>query len=120
MSVSSRKCGFEVPAHLDSCPRDGTPVLIAQTVSDALIGTKLGDYVITSKIGGGGMGIVYEALQPVIHNRVAIKVIRPDVARDEKEIQRFLEEARTSTSIRHRGIVDVSISASCPTGARTW
>ena len=91
-------------------------MLNAQTVADALIGTKLGDYVITSKIGGGGMGIVYEALQPVIHKRVAIKVIRPDIAREEKEIQRFLEEARASTSIRHRGIVDVFNFGQLPDG----
>lgn len=91
-------------------------MLTAQTVSDALLGAKLGDYVITSKIGGGGMGIVYEALQPVIHKRVAIKVIRPDVARDEKGIERFLEEARTSTSIRHRGIVDIFNFGQLPDG----
>ena len=88
----------------------------AQTVADALIGPKLGDYVIISKIGGGGMGIVYEALQPVIHKRVAIKVIRPDIAREEKEIQRVLEEARASTSIRHRGIVDVFNFGQLPDG----
>jgi serine/threonine-protein kinase len=62
------------------------------------------------------MGIVYEALQPVIEKRVAIKVIRPDAARDEKGIQRFLEEARTSTSIRHRAIVDVFNFGQLPDG----
>jgi len=107
MSESCPTCGLEVPEGLELCPRDGTPLLAGQSAADPLIGTKLGDYVITSRIGGGGMGIVYEALQPVINKRVAIKVIRPDVGRDEKSIQRFLEEARTSTAIGHRGIVDV-------------
>jgi len=91
-------------------------VLAGQSATDPLIGTKLGDYVVTSRIGGGGMGIVYEALQPVINKRVAVKVIRPDVGRDEKSIQRFLEEARTSTSIRHRGIVDVFNFGQLPDG----
>jgi serine/threonine protein kinase len=43
-------------------------------------------------------------------------VIRPDIAREEKEIQRFLEEARASTSIRHRGIVDVFNFGQLPDG----
>ena len=116
MSESCLTCGLEVPDGLDLCPRDGTPVLAGQSAADPLIGTKLGDYVITSRIGGGGMGIVYEALQPVINKRVAVKVIRPDVGRDEKSIQRFLEEARTSTSIRHRGIVDVFNFGQLPDG----
>ena len=116
MSESCLTCGLEVPEGLELCPRDGTPVLAGQSAADPLIGTKLGDYVITSRIGSGGMGIVYEALQPVINKRVAVKVIRPDVGREEKSIQRFLEEARTSTSIRHRGIVDVFNFGQLPDG----
>ncbi len=114
--MSCPTCGLEVPEELELCPRDGSPVLASQSAPDALIGVKLGDYVITSRIGGGGMGIVYDALQPVINKRVAVKVIRPDVGRDEKGIQRFLEEARTSTSIRHRGIVDVFNFGQLPDG----
>lgn len=116
MSVSCPTCGLEVPDGLDLCPRDATPILANQAAADPLIGAKLGDYVITSRLGGGGMGIVYEALQPVINKRVAIKVIRPEVGRDEKGVQRFLEEARTSTSIRHRGIVDVFNFGQLPDG----
>src|SRR5215472_14856250 len=116
MTVTCLTCGLEVPEGLDLCPRDGTPVLAGQSAADPLIGAKLGDYVITCRIGGGGMGIVYEAIQPVINKRVAVKVIRPDVGRDEKGVQRFLEEARTSTSIRHRGIVDVFNFGQLPDG----
>lgn len=77
------------------------------TQKDALIGAKVGEYVIQRRIGSGGMGIVYEAVQPFIQRSVAIKVIRPNVARTAQELQNLLTEARAANAIRHRGIIDI-------------
>ncbi|MBK7863833.1 MAG: protein kinase [Archangiaceae bacterium] len=85
---------------------------------DALIGTKLGEYVVEERVGIGGMGIVYRAVQPLIGNSVAIKVLRPDVIADENDLQRFLGEARTVNSIRHRSIISIFGAADTPDGRK--
>ncbi|HZA13098.1 MAG TPA: serine/threonine-protein kinase, partial [Myxococcaceae bacterium] len=74
---------------------------------DSLLGRQLGDYVIRERLGQGGMGIVYAGEQPVIGKRVAIKVLRPEIARDPEQVQRLLAEARAVNAIRHRGIIDI-------------
>ena len=56
-------------------------VNIRSYVSDSnpttdLTGTKIGEYEIVSRLGVGGMGIVYEGRQPLIGKRVAVKVLR--------------------------------------------
>lgn len=74
---------------------------------DALIGRKLQEYVIESRLGVGGMGVVYKAVQPMIGKHVAIKVLRPDVVQDPRDMDRLLEEARVVSSIKHRGIINI-------------
>ncbi len=53
-------------------------------------GTTLGPYTITAKIGEGGMGVVYTAQDPRLKRQVAIKLLTPDLTRDETAKQRFL------------------------------
>jgi tRNA A-37 threonylcarbamoyl transferase component Bud32 len=76
-------------------------------VSDPLVGTKLGDYLITGMIGSGAMGIVYRGVQPVIEKPVAVKVLRRHLAGDTDAARRLLQEARAVAAIRHRGIVEI-------------
>lgn len=71
------------------------------------VGTMVGEYQIVEKIGDGGMGEVYLAVHPVIGKRVAIKILRPEVARDEDLVNRFVTEARSVNSIEHQNIIDV-------------
>lgn len=79
----------------------------ATVVADPVLGQQLGDFIIRERLGQGGMGIVYAGEQPIIGKRVAIKVLRPEIARDPEQIQRLLSEARAVNSIRHRGIIDI-------------
>jgi len=72
-----------------------------------LIGQKLQEYVIEKRIGSGGMGFVYRAVQPMIGKHVAIKVLRGDVVTDPRDIERLLDEARVVNSIKHRGIINI-------------
>jgi eukaryotic-like serine/threonine-protein kinase len=74
---------------------------------DPLIGAVVGDYVVKRRLGQGGIGLVYAGEHPLIGRRVAIKVLRPQYARDPQQIERLLAEARASSLIRHRGVVDI-------------
>jgi eukaryotic-like serine/threonine-protein kinase len=76
-------------------------------VKDSLIGRKLQEYVLESRLGVGGMGVVYKAVQPMIGKYVAIKVLRPDVVQDPRDMDRLLEEARVVSSIKNRGIINI-------------
>lgn len=74
---------------------------------DPLIGTQISEYVIQERIGTGGMGIVYRAVQPLIGKQVAIKVMRAQFAQAHQLVQRLLVEARVVNAIPHRGIIDI-------------
>jgi len=65
-------------------------------------------YTIVRQIGGGGMGIVYEAEHMALDVRVAIKVLHPTEADDPNMLARFKSEARSAAGIRHRNVVDVT------------
>lgn len=63
--------------------------------------------MLESRLGVGGMGVVYKAVQPMIGKHVAIKVLRPDVVPDPRDLDRLLEEARVVAAIKHRGIINI-------------
>lgn len=75
--------------------------------TDLLIGMTLGEYVVKRRLGTGGMGLVYEAEQPMIGRRVAIKVLKPELTSNPDQTRTLLAEARASNAIRHRGIIDI-------------
>ncbi len=70
--------------------------------------TKLGDYEIVRLIGQGGMGAVYEGLNPLIGRSVAIKVLLPEYAHIDDVVRRFFNEAKAVNAIKHPGVVQVS------------
>ena len=74
---------------------------------DSLIGRNLQEYVIESKLGVGGMGVVYKATHQLIGKGVAIKVLRPDISPDPRDMDRLLDEARIISSIKNRGIINI-------------
>lgn len=76
-------------------------------VAASLIGQKLGDYEVVSRLGTGGMGAVFEARHPVIGKRVAIKVLHPAFAKDPRALERFVNEARVVNTIGHPAVVDI-------------
>jgi serine/threonine protein kinase/WD40 repeat protein/Flp pilus assembly protein TadD len=67
----------------------------------------LGDYRIIRQIGGGGMGVVYEAEHGSLKSRVALKVMHPRIRNDKKFLRRFNLEARAAAGLHHTNIVSV-------------
>lgn len=72
-----------------------------------MIQSLIDDYRIVRELGSGGMGTVYEAVHVKLGRRVAIKVVRPDQARDPEIELRFLNEARALARVAHPGIVQI-------------
>jgi len=73
-----------------------------------MIGTLIRDYRIVTELGSGGMGTVYFAEHTLIGRRAAIKVLNPDVSRNEDIVARFFTEAKAVNSIRHPNIVEIT------------
>jgi serine/threonine-protein kinase len=71
------------------------------------IGEQLGAYTLVAHVADGCMGSVYEARHRETGERVAVKVLHSDVARDPIAVQRFEREYETARSLRHDHIVDV-------------
>ena len=97
-----------VPPHVSDVP--------INPPTDPLIGTHVGEYQILEPVGEGGMGVVYRGIQPVIKKRVAIKVLRPQVASDEQQVRRLIAEAESVNAIGHRGIIDIFGLGTLPDG----
>ena len=72
-----------------------------------MIGQTLDRYTIESKLGEGGMGVVYKARDTHLDRTVAIKVLPQDTISDPDRKRRFLQEARAASALNHPGIVTV-------------
>ena len=72
-----------------------------------MIGSTLGHFRITDKLGEGGMGEVYLAIDTRLDRRVAIKVLPEDVAGDPDRRGRFEAEARAASAINHPNITAI-------------
>ena len=70
-------------------------------------GDQFAGYRIERRLGRGGMGILYLALEPGLERRVALKLIAPEAAADEVFAQRFAEESRIAASIEHPNVVPI-------------
>jgi tRNA A-37 threonylcarbamoyl transferase component Bud32 len=74
-----------------------------------LVGVTLsGRYLITRKVGQGGMGAVYEATHMLIGKRVAVKVLLEKYAQREAIVQRLEQEARLASSCQNEHIIDIT------------
>ncbi len=100
------KCGVEYPDATTLCPADGVAL---EKDPDSLVGTTLaGKYRIDARLNEGGMGTVYRGTHVLMDKTVAIKVLRPSLAADEKIVARFSREARAASRISHPNALSVT------------
>src|SRR5262245_16862604 len=74
---------------------------------DHIIGQTVGNYLVTQKLGEGGMGSVYLAEHPTIGKKVALKVLHAEFASNPEVADRFFTEAKAVNAIGHPNIVDI-------------
>jgi serine/threonine protein kinase len=77
----------------------GSPSLVGQVID--------GRYKITKKLGEGGMGEVYAADHVHIDKKFAIKLLKQEIVSNQEAVTRFQQEARSSSSIKHRNIIAI-------------
>ncbi|MEM6472385.1 MAG: serine/threonine-protein kinase [Planctomycetota bacterium] len=73
----------------------------------SLVGSPVAGYLVLSRLGRGGMADVYSARDLNLERDVAIKVLRPDLARDRDYISRFRREAKAAAKLNHPNIVQI-------------
>src|SRR4030095_9299190 len=100
------KCGTEYPDTTTLCPADGVAL---EKTDDALLGQTLAaKYRVDARLNEGGMGTVYRGTHVLMDKTVAIKVLRPSLAADEKIVARFSREARAASRISHPNALSVT------------
>jgi serine/threonine protein kinase len=88
------------------CPSDG---IALEKTDDSLLGQTLaGKYRIDERLSEGGMGTVYKGTHVLMDKTVAVKVLRPSLAADEKIVARFSREARAASKISHPHALSVT------------
>jgi serine/threonine-protein kinase len=85
-----------------------TPSLVGQVLG--------GRYRLVKKLGEGGMGEVYAAEHVHIEKKFALKLLRPEIVSNKEAVQRFYQEARSSSSIGHRNIIGIEDFGDLPDG----
>src|SRR6185503_1426225 len=81
--------------------------LLVNNETDDLIGKTVGRYSVRSLLGVGGMGRVYLAEDLELGRRIALKVLVKAFTHDEKQLQRFRQEARAASALNHPNILTV-------------
>jgi len=74
---------------------------------DTVTGQTVAGYLITERVGRGGMGTVYKALQLSLDRTVALKILSPELCKDTKFVEMFVREARSAGQLNHPNIVHV-------------
>ena len=110
------KCHTPLPGGGRFCPNCGAPSGDTSHVCppeptdelrDRLARVLAGRYEITKLLGRGGMAVVFLAQDLALERQVAIKVLPPDMAHDQKLIARFQQEAKTAAKLDHPNIIPI-------------
>ena len=97
------QCAFPLPLS-DKIPYSQTETLRTPIEELSIGSTFAGRYQIIEEIGKGGMGRIYKALDKELEEKVALKLIKPEISADEKTIQRFRNELKLARRISHMNV----------------
>jgi serine/threonine protein kinase/cytochrome c-type biogenesis protein CcmH/NrfG len=111
------KCQFENPSDSSFCAKCGTQIrppgekffsstkTLQTPIKELATGTIFAArYEVIEELGKGGMGKVYKVLDRKIKEKVALKLLKPEIASDEETIERFSNELRFARKIAHRNV----------------
>ena len=70
-------------------------------------GTSISHYRIIAPLGAGGMGEVYKAQDTTLDRTVALKILPPDVVKNDERVRRFVQEAKSASSLNHPNIITI-------------
>ena len=101
------------PPNAVVCPNDGHELVSAE--KDPLLGVTIGTYRVLKRLGVGGMGAVYEAVETTIDKRAALKIVHPHLSNDPR-LPSLLAEAKAVNAIGDEGIVDIYGFGTLPDG----
>lgn len=116
MAVICPKCQMENPDTQRHCGHCGTRLPISEEIpsftktmeapkGELTTGTAFaGRYQIIEELGKGGMGKVYKVYDTKIKEKIALKLIKPEIANDKKSIERFSNELKLARKIRHKNV----------------
>ena len=101
-------CPDETAGQQVSCPKCGAAFQVpAQQAASSASGQRLGEYQLVRKVGQGGMGAVYEAIQTKLNRQVALKILPKKSTQDRAFLERFYREAQAAAALNHPNIVQV-------------
>ncbi len=115
MAAKCPKCQTDNPDEMKFCGECGSPLTLSkeipvtrtlETPTEELVRGSLfaGRYEIVEELGRGGMGKVYRVFDRKLEGDVALKLIRPEIAKDKKTVERFRNELKLARDITHKNV----------------
>jgi len=115
MGIMCPKCQHDNPETATFCADCGTSIISSKNIDvtetievpkeELTTGSTFANkYQIIEELGKGGMGKVYKVLDTEVHEKIAIKLIKPEIASDKRTIDRFKNELKFARKIRHKNV----------------
>ncbi|MHC4675421.1 MAG: protein kinase domain-containing protein, partial [Planctomycetota bacterium] len=96
-----------IPERMDEASSKGSVSNELDTIGGLEPNIQIGDFRIEKRLGSGGMGTVYQAVQLSLNRRVALKVLPPSLAMSREAVKRFHREAQAAAKLHHTNIVAI-------------